>query len=97
MANFVSNTSDKSQKKAKTLVLIGGLGLNYFYVGKIKIGILRFILGILLWVLLIAGIAEGETAMIVAGAAFLVVINLYDIIKLSLGRFQDNVGAYLRQ
>lgn len=97
MANFVSNTSDKSQKKAKTLVLIGGLGLNYFYVGKIKIGILRFILGILLWVLLIAGIAEGETAMIVAGAAFLVVINLYDVIKLSLGRFQDNVGAYLRQ
>ena len=97
MANFVSNTSDKSQKKAKTLVLIGGLGLNYFYVGKIKIGILRFILGILLWVLLIAGIAEGETAMIVASVAFLVAINLYDVIKLSLGRFQDNVGAYLRQ
>lgn len=97
MANYTTNTSDKLKGKAKRLLLCGGLGLQYFYVGKMKMGLIRFILGILLWVLFITGIAEGEAAMITAGIGFLVAINLFEMVKLSLGKFKDNIGNYLRQ
>lgn len=41
MANYVTQTSDKSKKKALLLCIFGGLfGLHYFYVGKIGRGIL---------------------------------------------------------
>lgn len=97
MANYTTNTSDKSKSKAKRLLLCSGLGLQYFYVGKIKMGLIRFILGILLWVLFITGIAEGEAAMIAAGIGFLIAINLFELVKISLGKFKDNIGNYLRQ
>lgn len=97
MANYTTNTSDKSKGKAKHLLLCGGLGLQYFYVGKIKMGLIRFVLGILLWVLFITGIAEGEAAMIAAGVGFLIAINLFELVKISLGKFKDNIGNYLRQ
>lgn len=97
MANYTTNTSDKSKSKAKRLLLCGGLGLQYFYVGKIKMGLIRFVLGILLWVLFITGIAEGEAAMIAAGIGFLIAINLFELVKISLGKFKDNIGNYLRQ
>lgn len=97
MANYTTNVSDKSKSKCKRLMLIGGLGFQYFYVGKIKAGLIRTILGILLWVLLISGISEGESAMIVAGIGFLLAINLFELVKLSLGKFRDNIGNYVRQ
>lgn len=97
MANYTTNVSDKSKGKCKRLLLIGGLGFQYFYVGKIKAGLIRAVLGILLWVLFISGISEGETAMIVAGIGFLLAINLFELVKLSLGKFRDNIGNYVRQ
>lgn len=97
MANYTTNVSDKTKLKCKRLMLLGGLGFQYFYVGKIKTGLIRAVLGILLWVLFIRGILESETAMIVAGIGFLLAINLFELIKLSLGKFKDNIGNYVRQ
>lgn len=54
-------------------------------------------LGALLWALLITGIKDGETAMLVTGIAGIIVINAPDFFKIILGKFQDNTGAYLRQ
>lgn len=97
MANYTTCTSDKTKAKCKHLILAGGLGLQYFYVGKIKMGLIRFVLGVLLWVLFITGIMEGDAAMIAAGIGFLVAVNLFELVKISLGKFQDNIGNYLRQ
>ena len=97
MANYTTNTSDKLKKKAKKLLLMGGLGFHLFYVGRIKFGIVRFIIGVLLWVLFFTGIAEGEFGMIFGGIVFLVIFNAVDYIKLCLGTFRDNVGAFLRE
>lgn len=96
MANYTTNTSDKSKRKATKLLLCGGIGLHLFYVGRIKAGLLRLVFGILFWVLLINGISEGETVLIVSGIGYLVAFNLFDLIKLGLGTFKDNVGNYLR-
>ena len=44
MANYQTNTSDKSKKTAFLVCLFGGLiGLHYFYVGRIKTSLVRFI------------------------------------------------------
>ena len=96
MANYTSNVSDKSKSKAIKLLLCGGVGFHLFYVGRIKAGLIRLVLGVLLWYLFIAGITEGEVAMIVSGIGFLVLFNLVDLFKLLLGTFKDNVGAVLR-
>ena len=97
MSNYVSVTSDKSKKKAKRLLLCGGVGLHYFYVGRITAGLVRFVFGVLFWVLIIGGIAEHETSMTAAGIVFLIAVNLFELIKLSLGKFRDNIGNYLRE
>lgn len=96
MANYTTSTSDKSKKKAMKLLLCGGLGLHLFYVGRVKAGLIHAFIGVLLWALFIAGISEGEPAMIAAGIGFLILFNIPDLIKLSLGKFKDNVGDYLR-
>ena len=97
MANYTTSTSDKSKGTAIKRLLCGGIGLHLFYVGKIKAGIIRLILGVLLWVLFITGIAEGEPAMIWSGIGLLILFNVFDLIKLAMGTFTDNVGNYLRQ
>ena len=44
MANYVTQTSDKSKKTALILCILGGFfGLHLFYVGKIGKGLLYFI------------------------------------------------------
>ena len=78
-------------------LLMGGIGLHLFYVGRIGAGIVRMIIGILFWVLIIDGIAEGQGPMIASGVMFLVLTNVFDLVKLSMGKFKDNVGQYLRQ
>ena len=97
MANYTTSTSDKSKTKAIKLLASGGIGLHLFYVGKIKAGIIRFVLGLVLWVgFIIGGIAISEWGMVLMGAILLVVVNLIDLVKLLLGTFKDNVGANLR-
>ena len=64
MANFVTQTSDKSKKKALLLCIFGGLfGLHYFYVGKIGKGLLYlFTCGLFMfgWIIDIFKIALGK-------------------------------------
>lgn len=46
MANYVTNTSDKSKKTALILcALLGILGFHYFYVGRIGKGLLYLFTG----------------------------------------------------
>lgn len=96
MATYTTVTSDKKKKTALTLLLIGGIGLHLFYVGRIKSGLIRFFLGTLFWSLIIGGIHDLEVEMVVGGIAFLVIFNVVDLVKLLLGAFRDNVGAALR-
>ena len=96
MANYTTNTSDKSKKKAIKLLLFGGVGLHLFYVGRVKAGIFRMVFSLLFWSLIMNGFSTGETALIVSGIGFLVAVNLLDLIKLGLGTFKDNVGDNLR-
>lgn len=97
MANYTTSTSDKSKSKAIKLLLLGGIGLHLFYVGRIRHGLIRAFFCILFWSLLISGISEGEAAMIATGIGFITVFNLPDLFKLLLGTFRDNVGNCLRQ
>lgn len=96
MANYTTSTSDKSKRKAIKLLLSGGIGLHLFYVGRIKAGIVRFVLGLLFWIFFISGIAARELSVSVFGLALLLVFNVIDLVKLLLGTFKDNVGCYLR-
>ena len=96
MANYTTNTSDKLKKKAQKLLLMGGLGFHLFYVGRIKYGIVRFLLGLFCWGGFITGFTEGAPEASVMVLVLLLAVNLVDYIKLSLGKFKDNVGQYLR-
>lgn len=98
MANYVSLSSDKTKAGARRRLLLGGIGLQYFYVGRLKIGFIRLLIGLLLWGVVITGIVQKEAApVIVAPAVALVVINLVELAIIALGRFRDNTGAFLRQ
>ena len=98
MANYTTATSDKSKKTAIKKLWIGCIGLHLFYVGRIKAGIIRLVLGLIFWVgFILGGIAAKEYTMPVVGVLLLVLVNLPDLIKLHLGKFQDNVGQYLRE
>ena len=63
MANYQTNTSDKSKKTALIVCLVGGiLGLHYFYVGRIKTGLVRMVtlnLFLVGWIIDIISIAMG--------------------------------------
>ena len=106
MANYTTNTSDKSRKEAMRLLLKGGVGKHLFYVGKIKAGIRRAIIGWVCWfgaaVTLLTSIFSneipfGEGLCGAIGCVLIIVfVNLRDYIKLRLGTFTDNVGQYLR-
>lgn len=96
MANYTTSVSDKSKGKAIKLLLAGGIGLHLLYVGRIKAGLIRVFIGILMWAAFVQGIVEGEYAMSAALFALVILFNIPDLIKLSLGKFKDNIGNYLR-
>jgi len=97
MANYTSNTSDKSKAKAIKLCIAGFIGLHAFYVGKIKSGIIHLILGLGCWLGLISGIVAKEPTVIIGCLIVLILCSLPDLIKLFLGTYRDNVGAPLRE
>lgn len=97
MANYTTATSDKSKKKAIRLLLCGGIGLHRFYVGKIKSGIVHLVVGILLWITIFTSTSKTEHEVLLLAIIVLILLNLFDLLKLFLGKFQDNVGQYLRQ
>ena len=97
MANYTTSTSDKSRDKAVKL-LCGGIGLHYFYVGRIRAGLIHCIIGLALYGMIVMSILDAELhAAILPGIFMLLVFNVPDLIRLKLGKFRDNVGDYLRQ
>lgn len=98
MANYTTSTSDKSRDRAVKLLLCGGIGLHYFYVGRIKAGLIHCIIGLALYGAIVASILDAELhAAILPGILMLLAFNVPDLIRLKLGKFRDNVGDYLRQ
>lgn len=99
-ANYVSSTSDKSKKVALIFWLVGLLGimgLENFYVGKIKKGAIHAFLGLLLGMAAITGILEEGVEFLFAFALIWVIFALPNLIKLLMGVFRDNVGNPLRK
>ncbi len=97
MTNYTTNVSDKSKAKAKKMTLCGGISLQYFYVGRIKAGIIRLFAGFIFWMAIISGIAIKEVPMIVMGILLLVVVTPFEFTKMSMGKFKDDMGNYIRQ
>lgn len=98
MANYTTSTSDKSRDRAVKLLLCGGIGLHYFYVGRIKTGLIHIVLGICMWMSIVICIFDSELhEAIIPCILILVAFNVPDLIRLKLGKFRDNVGDYLRQ
>lgn len=64
MTNYTTITSDKSKKTALICCLAGGIiGIHYFYVGKIKRGLLYFFtFGLFMfgWIIDIIKISSGS-------------------------------------
>ena len=104
MANYTTNTSNKSKSKAIKLLLSGGIGLHLFYVGRIGAGLLRLVFGVGMWVIMIGsvvapetwGLAGSDVPMVLICVIALIAFNIVDFFKLLLGKFRDNVGEYLR-
>lgn len=103
MATYTTNVSDISKgqvQRAWLIGLVGTLGIHYFRVGKIKAGILRLLIGVLLWGVTITAISEGgsdSVPLIICMVILLVIIALFDFFRIKLGKFSDNAGAYIRE
>lgn len=98
MAKYTTNTSDK--RKKTTLVwwavgLLGLLGLEYFYVGKLKVGFGRLCIGLLLVASMYA--MAGTEAMVPISLIVWAVAAIPDLVRILLGMFKDNVGQPIRE
>lgn len=61
MANYVTQTSDKSKKTALLCCIFGGFfGAHYFYVGRYGMGLLCPLTFGILWIIDIIKIASGS-------------------------------------
>lgn len=96
MANYSTNVSDKSKKKALRLLLLGCVGLHLLYVGRIGAGIIRFIIGSVTWMALVIMLQEGIPEAIPVTILMFLIFNVVDLVKLMLGKFKDNIGNYVR-
>lgn len=97
MANYVTNTSDKKKKTALVFWAIGALGLfglEYFYVGKMKKGAIRMIVGVFLILCLFA--MKGTEGSIPLSIVIWAIAALPNLFRILLGIFKDNVGQPLR-
>lgn len=98
MSQYTTNTSDKKKKKAILFWVIGLLGLfgfEYFYVGKIKIGMIRLIIGIFITLSFYA--MNGTDAAIPVSFIIWAVVSLPNLFRIRFGVFKDNVNAPLRE
>ena len=98
MANYTTNTSDKKKKTALAFWAIGALGvlgLENFYVGKIKNGLLHTFFGLLVIMSMVA--LAGNEALIPMSIVLWAIAALPNLLKLLLGVFKDNVGSPIRR
>lgn len=98
MPKYTTTTSDKKKKNALKWWAIGCLGifgLENFYVGKIKKGIIRFIIGV--FILLSFYAMNGSEARVPVSIIFWAIAALPNFFKIVMGVFRDNVGEPLRE
>lgn len=98
MANYTTSTSDKLKKKALMWWLIGAIGLfgfENFYVGKIKAGLIRAVIGVFFAMGFYAMFTEAPDVTPAVIIMWLV-IALPNLFRILLGTFRDNVGNALR-
>ncbi len=102
MATYTAQTSDRRKKKVLISWLIGFIGLlgfEYFYVGLIKKGLIRLILGLFMIGLFFAA-SDGTEAMTALRTMIIIVwivLALFNLIRILLGIFRDNVGSPVRE
>lgn len=98
MAQYTTTTSDRKKGKALKWWLIGCVGtfgLENFYVGKIKNGLIHCLFGFLV---VMTVYAASKTPGAGFGIAIMWGISaLPNFFKILLGTFRDNVGAVLRE
>lgn len=113
MSQYTTNVSDKRKGIARHRFLISGfgmLGLHYFYVGKVKRGLVHLFASFIFLMVLFSiwtatvntntGAAYtivdklGTTAFLVVIA---VILNVRTFCNIQMGKFKDNIGAYLRE
>lgn len=101
MSKYTTNTSDKKKKTALiwwAIGAIGILGIENFYVGKMKNGAIRVGTGILILVCFYAmSTLENFDGAIPVGIIFWAIVALPNLFKILFGVFRDNVGAALRE
>ncbi len=100
MSMYTTNTSDKKKKTAIIFWAIGALGLlglEYFYVGKIKTGAIRLLVGVFILALCFIAPDEGVPQLTTVLIVIWVIIALINLSQILFGKFKDNVGAPLRE
>lgn len=101
MANYTTNASDFTKGQVMRAWLIGAvgtLGCHYFKVGRIKAGIVHLIIGALLWLSFFSAVVSASKASGAIGVLLiLAAISIFDLVRIQLGTFRDNVGAAVRE
>lgn len=105
MANYAARTSDRKKKDALRWWAIGCLGifgLENFYVGKIKKGSIRIVIGFFALMCIISLLIPQTDDIPFPAKLFSIlliwaILGLPNFIKLKLGTFRDNVGAPVRE
>lgn len=94
-AVYYTPTSDKSRKTALGLSF-AGIGLHYYYVGRIGWGIFHMLLGLIAWVGVIECIVMFDWH-IVIHIVFLAFWIAKDAIRIATGSFRDSAKLPLKK
>lgn len=98
MGAYTTNTSDKKKKTAIIFWLIGAIGIlgfEYFYVGKMRNGIIKTVIGI--FVVVAIGAMKGTEGFIPLTFIFWAIMALPNLFRILLGAFKDNVECVIRE
>lgn len=106
MASYTTPTSDKSKLEALSWWrrgIFGFLGLEYFYVGKVKVGAIRSIIGSFLLLGMLSNIISsakmglsGILAWLLLTVIIWAISAMPNYYRIKIGVFRDNVGLPLR-
>lgn len=107
MSTYTTNTSDKSKDEALRwwkMGAFGFLGLEYFYVGRVKRGIIRIAISVFLIIGVLGSLVDilktgfsGLLSLLVFCMVIWGIASIPNYYRLKMGKFQDNVGAALRE
>lgn len=106
MSKYTTNVSDKRKGIARKKFLQSGfgmLGLHYFYVGRIGRGLVHIAVSAIMVLLLCTflfgnGLEASERISYIVTLIFIcILINAPTFYFILMGKFKDNVGAYLRE